>query len=99
MANPQGRALFGKGSVSGLGGSPTTACDRFLPLAENRSGRTDSILGKPALAQADQQAVLQRQADGDWALTLYLTPVIYLYLDRFTRREAAAHLDVDAEGV
>ena len=30
-------------------------------------------------------------------LTLYLTPVVYLYLDRFTRREEAAHLNVDAE--
>jgi len=30
-------------------------------------------------------------------LTLYLTPVIYLYLDRFTRREEAAHMNVDAE--
>ena len=28
-------------------------------------------------------------------LTLYLTPVIYVYLDRLTRREAAAHLAVD----
>ena len=24
-------------------------------------------------------------------LTLYLTPVIYLYLDRFTRKEQEAH--------
>ncbi len=30
-------------------------------------------------------------------LTLYLTPVIYIYLDRFTRKEASAHLNVDAE--
>ena len=30
-------------------------------------------------------------------LTLYLTPVVYLYLDRFTRKEQAAHLDVEAE--
>jgi len=30
-------------------------------------------------------------------LTLYLTPVVYLYLDRFTRKEEAAHLNVDAE--
>ena len=29
-------------------------------------------------------------------LTLYLTPVVYLYLDRFTRKEEAAHLNVDA---
>jgi len=28
-------------------------------------------------------------------LTLYLTPVIYVYLDRLTRREDAAHLAVD----
>jgi len=28
-------------------------------------------------------------------LTLYLTPVIYVYLDRLTRREEAAHLAVD----
>jgi hypothetical protein len=32
LTNPKGRALFGKGRVSGLGGSPTTACNRFLPL-------------------------------------------------------------------
>jgi len=30
-------------------------------------------------------------------LTLYLTPVVYLYLDRFTKKEQAAHLDVEAE--
>ena len=30
-------------------------------------------------------------------LTLYLTPVVYLYLDRFTKKEAAAHLAVDAD--
>jgi HAE1 family hydrophobic/amphiphilic exporter-1 len=30
-------------------------------------------------------------------LTLYLTPVIYVYLDRFTRKEEAAHLQIDAE--
>ena len=30
-------------------------------------------------------------------LTLYLTPVVYLYLDRFTTKEAAAHLAVDAD--
>ena len=29
-------------------------------------------------------------------LTLYLTPVVYLYLDRFTQREASAHLAVEA---
>ncbi len=29
-------------------------------------------------------------------LTLYLTPVIYLYLDRFTRKEEAAHVGLDA---
>jgi len=28
-------------------------------------------------------------------LTLYLTPVIYLYLDRFTRKEEAAHLRLE----
>jgi HAE1 family hydrophobic/amphiphilic exporter-1 len=32
-------------------------------------------------------------------LTLYLTPVVYLYLDRLTRKEEAAHLDVEAESV
>lgn len=32
-------------------------------------------------------------------LTLYLTPVVYLYLDRFTRKEQAAHLNVDAESL
>ncbi|MEI7613181.1 MAG: efflux RND transporter permease subunit [Betaproteobacteria bacterium] len=32
-------------------------------------------------------------------LTLYLTPVIYVYLDRFTRKEEAAHLQIDAESV
>ena len=29
-------------------------------------------------------------------LTLYLTPVVYLYLDRLTRKEEAAHLPVDS---
>ncbi|MEI7428913.1 MAG: efflux RND transporter permease subunit [Betaproteobacteria bacterium] len=28
-------------------------------------------------------------------LTLYLTPIIYLYLDRFTRKEEAAHLRIE----
>ncbi len=32
-------------------------------------------------------------------LTLYLTPVVYIYLDRFTRKEEAAHLNVDAESI
>ncbi len=32
-------------------------------------------------------------------LTLYLTPVVYIYLDRFTRKEEAAHLNIDAESV
>ncbi len=32
-------------------------------------------------------------------LTLYLTPVVYLYLDRFTNKEHAAHLDVKAEAL
>lgn len=30
-------------------------------------------------------------------LTLYLTPVVYLYLDRLTRKEEAAHLNVETE--
>ena len=30
-------------------------------------------------------------------LTLYLTPVIYLYLDRFTKKEKAAHLAVGTD--
>ncbi len=30
-------------------------------------------------------------------LTLYLTPVIYLYLDRFTKKEQSAHLAVDED--
>ena len=30
-------------------------------------------------------------------LTLYLTPVVYLYLDRFTQKEQAAHLAVDSD--
>jgi len=30
-------------------------------------------------------------------LTLYLTPVIYIYLDRFTKKEEAAHLAVDTD--
>ena len=29
-------------------------------------------------------------------LTLYLTPVIYVYLDRFTQQERAAHASVDS---
>ena len=29
-------------------------------------------------------------------LTLYLTPVVYLYLDKLTRREEAAHIEFDA---
>ena len=29
-------------------------------------------------------------------ITLYLTPVVYVYLDRFTRKEEAAHLAVDS---
>ncbi len=32
-------------------------------------------------------------------LTLYLTPVVYLYLDRFTNKEHAAPLDVKAEAL
>jgi len=28
-------------------------------------------------------------------LTLYLTPVVYLYLDRLTRREQAAHVTTE----
>lgn len=28
-------------------------------------------------------------------LTLYLTPVVYVYLDRFTKKEQAAHLVVE----
>jgi HAE1 family hydrophobic/amphiphilic exporter-1 len=32
-------------------------------------------------------------------LTLYLTPVVYLYLDRFSKKEQAAHLNVESEPV
>ena len=30
-------------------------------------------------------------------LTLYLTPVVYLYLDKLTRREEAAHVHFDSD--
>lgn len=30
-------------------------------------------------------------------LTLYLTPVVYIYLDRFTQKEQAAHLAIEAD--
>ena len=29
-------------------------------------------------------------------LTLYLTPVVYIYLDRFTQKEQAAHVTAEA---